>query len=327
MIPLQIHAEIEQALVENRAVVALESAVITAGLPRLPIPAPPQCSAESWDSQQPLNLEVARLLQRTIRQAGAVPATIAVIDGILHIGLDDDQLAHLAQTPNGQKTSITDLAYRLTTKATAGTTVSATLAACSLPPSGPIRVFATGGIGGVHRDWTECPDISADLRQLAQSPVCVVSAGAKSILDVPATMEWLEAMGVTVIGYQTDHFPLFLCLGDESIPVNNRLDDLSEVAMTCNHQWSVLGQSHGMLLANPVPADFALDKKEIDQVVNLADSLATARGISGRDRTPFLLAELAQRTSGQSLHANIALLVNNASLAAQLAIKFTTLKP
>jgi len=318
--PVAVHPEVTEALREHRPVVALESAVITSGLPRQSLAREPDCDAPGWDPASPINLEVARLLERTVRNGGVVPATVGVIDGTLHIGLSDGQLERLAKDRGAMKSAVTDLAHRLASGATAGTTVSATLAACALPSAGPIQVFATGGIGGVHRDWVESPDISADLSQIATSPVCVVSAGAKSVLDVPATVETLEALGVLVIGYRTDWFPLFYSLGDDDIAVPTRLDDAPDIANACRVQWETLGRSGGVLVANPVPEDHALNAADIEQIVSLAEALATARRVSGRDRTPFLLAEIAERTGGASLQANIALLLSNAALAADIAV-------
>lgn len=328
---VHIHTEVKEALQHGRAVVALETAVLTAGLPRQPLDGlshyPKTASslppALGWKAGEPLNLEVGRLLERTVRERGAVPATVGVLDGRLHIGLEEDQLRHLAADPTAMKASIGDLAHRMAIGANAGLTVSATLQACMLAEAGPIRVFATGGIGGVHRGWDELPDISADLRQLASTPVCVVCAGAKAILDVEATVEALESLGVPVVGFRTHHFPLFYSLGDERLCVPTRLEEIEAVAAMCRHHWWTLNRPGGILLANPVPAEFGLDAKEVDQAVNMAEAMATAQAISGRDRTPFLLAELTRRTEGRSLVANIALLAGNASLAGDLAVSLT----
>ncbi|UCD76786.1 MAG: pseudouridine-5'-phosphate glycosidase [Phycisphaerales bacterium] len=317
---IRVHPEVDQALHDGRPIVALESAVTTAGLPRQPLQSLPNCPAPGWRHGEPLNLEVARLLERTVRLQGAIPATIALLDGRIHVGLEDEELAQLATDGTALKAGVGDLAHRMATGANAGTTVSATLAACMLPAAGPIKVFATGGIGGVHRRWGECPDISADLRQIATTPVCVVCAGAKAVLDVEATVEMLETLGIPVICYRTGHFPLFFSPGDQRLAAPTRLDDTEAVAALCLHHWTALGRRCGVILANPIPLEYGLDIKEVDQAVNMAEALANAQGITGRDRTPFLLSELARRTDGRSLMANIALLANNASLAAETAI-------
>lgn len=317
---IRVDQDVAAALQDGRPVVALESAVITAGLPRQPLENSPTWLGPEWDDAAPLNLELARLMEREVRDGGATPATIAVIDGTLHIGLDDDLLIRLACDETAGKSAVGDLPVNMVGGVTAGTTVSATLAACTRAGPAPIRVFATGGIGGVHLDWTDVPDVSADLRMIAESPVCVVCAGAKSVLDVPATLEMLESLGVPVIGYRTNRFPLFYVSGDDHLRAPTRLDHVPDVAAACRAHWSTLGRPGGVLLANPVPDAQALDKAEVDQFVNLAESLATARGIAGRDRTPFLLKELAERTGGRALEANLALLAANAALAAQVAV-------
>jgi pseudouridine-5'-phosphate glycosidase len=317
---IRVHRDVDRALRDGRAVVALESAVFTSGLPRRPLDGLPPCPAPGWRQGEPLNLEVARLLERTVRARGAVPATVAMLNGQIRIGLEDDELACLAEDDKALKAGVGDLAHRMAIGANAGLTVSATLAACMLPEAGPIRVFATGGIGGVHRGWDECPDISADLRQIADTPVCVVCAGAKAVLDVQATLEHLETLGVTVVAYRTSHFPLFYCVGDRRLAAPTRLEDVQSVAALCRHNWITLGRRCGIVLANPVPLEYGLNIKEVDQAVNMAEALATAQGITGRDRTPFLLSELTRRTDGRSLMANIALLANNTSLAAETAL-------
>jgi pseudouridine-5'-phosphate glycosidase len=319
-----MHPDVRQALADHRPVIALETAVITAGLPRDPLDDLPDYPTEGWRADAPINLELGRLLCRIARRRGVTPAVVAVLEGTLHIGLDDAQLERLARDPHALKTSITDLAHRMATGATAGTTVSATLAACTLAQPHPIRVFPTGGIGGVHRSWTDHLDVSADLRQLAMSQVCVVCAGAKAILDVPATIEMLETLGVPTVGYGTDHFPLFYCAGDEQLPVPTRLDRPAEVGHLLNTHWTTLKQPTGVLVATPVPRTHSLDRTEVEQDVILAENLAGARRLTGRDRTPFLLAELARRTEGRSLQANLALLANNVALAADIACELAS---
>lgn len=332
-----VHDEVASALLEGRPVVALESAVITAGLPREPIALSSRLKIHGWRSDRPVNLELALAMERTVRAGGATPATIAVVDGRLHIGLSNTELEGLALDALAGKASITDLASTLTPSASqkprgrinAGTTVSATLAACSLADpnrhaqaSGrcPIAVFATGGIGGVHRGWTKQPDVSADLRAIAGTPVCVVCSGGKSILDLPATLETLEALNVPVLGHGTYLFPQFQSLGTTDLRVRLRVDDASEAAALCDTHWRTLLQSTGVLLANPVPAELAIDAMEMTLAVDLAEREAKKRGVIGAMRTPFLLGEIARLTNNKSLEANLALLVSNARLAAEVAV-------
>ena len=319
---IALHPEVDEALRARRPVVALETALLTHGLPREPLAARVQAtggSPEGWNPDGPTNLETARAMQRAVRESGAVPAMIGVLKGTLHIGLDDAALAGLAADAEARKASIGNLAHIMAGGQSAGTAVSATLAACMLAEAGPIRVFATGGIGGVHRGWTSRPDISADMLQLATTPVCVVCAGAKSILDLPATIEALETLGVPVVGYGTDRFPCFHARGDDRLRTPQRADDPRSVAAVCRLQWEILGLEAGILLANPLPPESALDRDELDEAVRQANAIADDRGVTGSDRTPFLLAELARLTGGRSLAANIALLVRNARLAGAVA--------
>jgi pseudouridylate synthase len=318
MTSIRIHAEVADALAGRRPVVALETAVIAAGLPREPLPATSRLKIPGWNAAGPANLELGRAMERSIRTGGGVPATVAVMDGVLRIGLDDHDLVRLASDSAAGKASITDLAHCLSGNSdrSFGTTVSATLAACSIAG---IRVFATGGIGGVHRNWQRLPDISADLRAIASNPVCVVCAGAKSILDLPATLEALESLGVPVLGFRTNVFPQFQCTGDASLKVSRRVEDAGSAAEACRMHWETLRLAMGLLLANPVPAEHAMGRAELDAAVEAAERAASDRGIAGAGRTPFLLSEIARLTHGRSLDANIALLLANASLAAQLA--------
>lgn len=322
-----IHDEVAGALRDGTPIVALESAVITAGLPREPVALSSRLKIDGWRSDQPVNLELARVMERTVRAGGAVPATVAVIDGRLHIGLSSDQLERLALDARAGKASITDLAHALSHKANSGTTVSATLAACALTSHKPqasslpsIPVFATGGIGGVHREWTKHPDISADLRAIATTPVCVVCSGGKSILDLPATLETLEALNVPVLGHRTYLFPQFQSLGTTDLRVRLKVDDASEAAAICGTHWRTLRQTTGVVYANPVPGEFAVDAVEMMLAVEAAEREAKKRGVIGALRTPYLLMEIARLTNNKSLEANIALLIGNAQLAAEVAV-------
>jgi pseudouridine-5'-phosphate glycosidase len=316
---IQVHPEVEEALEASRPVVALETAVVTTGLPATPLERSPGCEAPGWDPGGPASVETARLLERIVRGAGAVPATVAVVEGVLRIGLDDEGLSRLLARAAGARVSARDLASVMAGERTAGTTVSATLLACLRPAAGPIRVLATGGIGGVHRGWAEHPDVSCDLLQLATSPVCVVASGAKSVLDVPATVEVLETLGVPVIAYRTDRFPQFYGSPAEGLPAPRRVETGEEVAEGCQTHWRTLGCSTGVLLANPVPTGHGLEEAEIEPLVAEAEAEARRRGITGGARTPHLLSAVASGTGGRAVDANIALLAANARLAAAVA--------
>lgn len=326
MKPIEIHPDVEAALREGRPVVALETAVLTAGLPRTGHPAPAGVDAPQWRADQPVNLEAVRLMQWQVRSAGAVPAVIAVIHGQMRIGLTEQELEGLAWDETAGKVSPSGLAAAVARRETAGTTVAATLIGCLAPgrrekdPISPIRVFATGGIGGVHRGWSSHPDISADLLELARSPVCVVCAGAKSILDLPATLEALETLSVPVVGLGTPWFPQFFTAGGPGLPVGCELASPEEAADLCRTHWRVLGRTGGILLTRPVPGAAAMDPVELDALITEAEWAATAAGIFGPARTPYLLEMLATQTDGRTLGANLSLLAANARTAGEVAV-------
>ena len=291
---LHISGTVSTSLSNNKPVVALESTVIAHGLPR------------------PTNLETARRLEAVVSEAGATPATIAIIDGQPHIGLDDKQLELLATSGDIKKVSIRDLSIALAQKWNGATTVAST---CWIAHRAGIKVFATGGIGGVHRG--SLPDVSADLPQLAQTPIVVVCSGAKIVLDLPATREWLETFGVTVVGYQCDEMPAFYSRGS-GLSVDVRVESATDVAEIFKaHQR--LEMRSALLVTVPVPAEFELPLQDTERV--LAEALQEARqlSITGRDVTPFLLAQMSERSGGATLKANIALLENNARVAAEIA--------
>lgn len=294
--PDRIHIlpEVEDALRTSQAVVALESTVITHGLPR------------------PVNLELARKLERVVRDAGGIPATVAVLDGEFCIGLDDGSLERLALDPDAIKASRRELALAQYHRASAGTTVAGTM---TLAHRAGIRVFATGGIGGVHRGDLE--DISADLPELTRSPLAVVCAGAKSILDLPRTLEWLETASVPVIGWQTNEFPAFFSRSS-GLPVTSRFDTVGELAQFLRLHWDVSPQT-AVLVCVPCPAEDALAPEELDEALQSAETEAREQGISGGALTPFLLARLSELTAGATLGANLALLQQNARVATELA--------
>jgi pseudouridine-5'-phosphate glycosidase len=324
---IEVHPEVEAALVAGRPVVGLETAVISAGLPTEPLGRVPQAAARGWDADGPVHVEAARLLPRIVRDAGAVPAVVAVVDGVLRIGLDDDGLARLLETGTGRKASSRDLASVMAGGESAGTTVSATLLACLRSPAGPIRVMATGGIGGVHRGWIDQPDVSGDLRQLAISPVCVVASGVKSVLDVAATLEALEALGIPVVAYGTGRFPGFYARSIGGLIAPARVENEAEAAAVCRTHWGPLGCSTGVLLANPVPQGLGLGVAEIEPLVAEAEAEASGRGIDAGKRTPFVLDFIASRTGGRAVEANIALLASNARLAATVSAALAETSP
>lgn len=293
---LDISHDVTQALANRAATVALESTIVAHGLP------------------YPESLEVARELEATVRAAGAVPATIAVIDGRVRIGLTDEELELVARGGKAfAKAGATDLAVHLARGSNAATTVGAT---ATLAVRAGIRVFATGGIGGVHRG--DAGDVSNDLKVLAREPLAVVSAGAKAILDLPRTLEMLETLGVLVVGHGTDELPAFYSRRS-GLRLEHRVDDLRALAAICRTRWEHLGQG-GVLVCNPIPERDALPDAEIDGALRAALDDAAASGTSGKQLTPFLLAHLARSTAGRAVRANRALARNNARVAAELAV-------
>lgn len=294
--------EVADALAEGRPVVALESTIITHGMP------------------PPRNIETAHLVEDTIRAGGAVPATIAVVEGRLHIGLTAEALTAFAERPNVAKLSRADLAVCMATGRSGATTVAATMIAANIAG---IEVFATGGIGGVHRGASDSFDVSADLRELSRTPVSVVAAGAKAILDVPATLEMLETLGVPVVTVGQDAFPAFWSR-DSGLPSPLRLDTPSEIARA-HVMRRALGLAGGQLVANPIPGKDEIPVSELAPLIAQAVSEARDRRVATKDVTPFLLSRVFELTNGRSLEANIALVVNNARLAARLAVEIAKL--
>ncbi len=286
--------EVARSLKNGFPVVALKSTVITHGLPR------------------PENLQLARAMEHEVREQSGTPATVGLIDGRVHIGLSAEELERLANTDGGRKVSRRDFGIALARREIGGTTVAGTLIAARLAG---IRVFATGGIGGVHRNSVF--DISADLPELSRSPVVVVCAGAKSILDLPATLEVLETQGVPVIGYGTDEFPAFYST-ESGLPVNVRVDGPEEVAQIARAQWD-MGLQNAILVVQPPPVEAALPAADINRLIDQALAEAEEKKISGSAVTPFLLDRVNLLSGGTSLQANLALLRNNARLAAQIA--------
>jgi pseudouridine-5'-phosphate glycosidase len=289
-----VHQEVAEALYEGNPVVALESTVITHGLPF------------------PENIKLAKDVEAEIREQGCIPATIAILNGKICIGLDSAQLEELVHAKDAVKVSVRDISSAIQANKSGGTTVAGTLA---IAQSAGIKVFATGGIGGVHR---QAPfDISADLAQLARSQLVVVCAGAKAILDIPATLEVLETYGVPVIGYQTDEFPAFYS-SSSKLPVSARVDSAEEVARLARIHWR-LELPGSILVVVPPPPDVALDSDFVASAVNAALAEAEKNHIHGQQVTPFLLSRVSEITGGLSLKANLGLLRNNARVAASIA--------
>lgn len=295
-VPIQTTPEVTAALADGRPVVALESTIITHGMP--------------WPGNRDMALEV----ESVIRAEGAVPATIAVIDGRLHAGLDEAAITALAQAKNVMKLSRADFAFALSEGRTGATTVAATMMAAHLAG---ISVFATGGIGGVHQGAETSFDISADLDELGRTPVIVVSAGAKAILDIPKTLEALETRGVPVVAYGQDAMPAFWSR-DSGLKAPLRLDTPQAIARF-EATRRALGGHGGMLIANPVPVEDEIAASEMNRHIASALTTAKARGIEGKAVTPFLLGEILELTGGESLKTNIALVLGNARLAAHIA--------
>ena len=294
--------EVQQAMEGKKPIVALESTIISHGMP------------------YPQNVETARMVEQIIRDNGAVPATIAIMDGKIKIGLSDEELELLGNSPGVSKVSRRDIGQLIATKKIGATTVAATMICAELAG---IRVFATGGIGGVHRGAETTMDISADLEELSNTGVAVVCAGAKSILDIGLTLEYLETKGVPVIGYQTDKMPAFYTRSSE-FDLTFRSDDVAELAQVLKAKWD-LGITGGAVIANPIPAEHALEESFINGIIAQAMAEANENGVSGKEVTPFLLGKVKELTEGKSLVANIELVKHNAKVGAELAAAYNKL--
>ncbi len=292
-------SDVNRAMRANLPIVALESTVITHGLPK------------------PQNLELAQNMERAVRDEGATPATIAFLDGYLHIGLSGAELERLANEKDPYKVGPRDFATVITEEACGGTTVAGTMLACK---HAGIKVFATGGIGGVHRESSF--DISADLQALATIPMIVVCAGAKAILDLPATLEYLETMNVPVVGYGTDDFPAFFSR-ESGLDVSVKIETPEDLVEFAREHWKT-GLQSAVLVANPLPAGEAIPKSEMEPLIEKASKEAQEKGIHGKEVTPFLLQRINELTKGKSMKANLALLLNNARLAAHIARAWRT---
>jgi len=293
---VEVQPEINAALESGGAVVALESTIISHGMP------------------YPQNVQMANKVESIIREAGAVPATIAIMDGKIKVGLSKEELEILAKSKPVAKVSMRDLPGVIARKQLGATTVATTMYGAHLAG---IRVFVTGGIGGVHRGYEETMDVSADLEELAQTDVVVVCAGAKAILDLPRTMEYLETKGVPVIGYRTDVLPAFFSARSE-IKLVERADSADEIAQIVIAK-SQLNMRGGVLVVNPIPEAYSLDHTYIDGIIEKAVAAARDKNVTGKEITPFLLSEITAQTGGKSLEANLQLVYSNAQLGGQIA--------
>jgi len=300
---LEIHPEVKNALAESKAVVALESTIISHGMP------------------YPQNINTAIEVEDIVRTNGAVPATIAMFNGKCYVGLSKEQLEYFASAKDVWKVSLRDMSYVISKKLYGATTVAATMRIASMAG---IKIFVTGGIGGVHRNASETMDISADLTEMAQTSVAVVSAGIKSILDIGLTLEYLETKGIPVITIGQDEFPSFYSRNSGfNSPL--RSDNIDEIADIINTKWQ-MGLNGAILIANPVPADQEIIAEEMEVHIHKALNAAKEKKIKGKDVTPFLLQYIAEHTKGESLEANIALIKNNAGVGAKLAVAYSTAK-
>jgi pseudouridylate synthase len=297
---LDINPEVKHALDEGKAVVALESTIISHGMP------------------YPRNVETALRVEQIVRDNGAVPATIAIMNGKLKVGLTRGEIESLGKNHDVIKTSRRDIPFILAKGLDGATTVASTMVIASLAK---INIFATGGIGGVHRGAQETFDISADLQELAQTNVAVICAGAKSILDIGLTLEYLETQGVPIIGFGTDELPAFYT-SNSGFSVDYRIDTPEEIAQVLKTKWN-LGLRGGAVIANPIPKEYEMDADEINNVIATAILEAQAKGIKGKETTPYLLAKVTELTKGSSLDSNIQLVYKNAKVGAQIAVAFS----
>lgn len=299
---IQFSKEVEQAKREGKAVVALESTIISHGMP------------------YPQNVEMAKKVEQIVRDNGGVPATIAIIDGEIKVGLNEEELELLASAEDVAKVSRRDIAEILATKRIGATTVASTMICAQLAD---IQFFVTGGIGGVHKGAEHTMDISADLDELSKTKVAVICAGAKSILDLDKTLEYLETKGVPVVGYKTDELPAFFTR-ESGLKLNTRIDDVKTIAKLAEVQWD-LGLDSGIVIANPVPEIDQLEPSYINAIIDKAVQKAEEEGIHGKDSTPFLLGEIVKQTGGKSLETNIKLVEHNAKIGTQIAVEYTNL--
>lgn len=299
---LEIHPEVEKAIKEGKPVVALESTIISHGMP------------------YPQNVETAIKVEEIVRENGAIPATIGIIKGKLKVGLSNEEIEYMGIAKNVLKVSRRDIPFIIAKKLDGATTVASTMIISALAG---IKVFVTGGIGGVHRGAQETFDISADLMELAKTNVVVVCAGAKSILDIGLTLEYLETHGVPVVGYKTDEFPAFYTR-KSGFKVDYKVDSAGELAEAIKAKWD-LKLKGGLVVGNPIPEEYEMDYETINKAINDAIIEANEKGIKGKDTTPFLLSKIKQITEGKSLESNIQLVYNNAVVGSKLAVELSKL--
>lgn len=299
---LSITPEIKEAIDAGKPVVALESTILSHGMP------------------YPENLEFAHKVEEIVRGKGAIPATTAIIGGKLKVGLNAEELEIMCKAQDVGKASRRDVAIYLATNKTGATTVATTMMIAAMAN---IHVFATGGIGGVHRNGENTMDVSADLQELANTDVAVICAGAKQILDLALTLEYLETQGVPVLGYKTDEFPAFYC-PTSGLKLDYRSDSAEEIAKIMKTKWD-LGLKGGFVIGNPVPEEYAQDYNKMDEVINKAVKMAEDKGIKGKNITPFLLATIKDMTGGESFATNLQLAYNNARLASEIAVAYSKL--
>lgn len=300
---LEINEEVKKAIEEGRPLVALESTIISHGMP------------------YPKNVETALNVEKIIREKGAIPATIAIIGGKLKAGLTKEEIEYLGKAKGVLKCSRRDLPYVVSQGLDGATTVATTMIIAQMAG---IKIFATGGVGGVHRGAQETFDISADLEDLAMTNVAVVCAGAKSILDLGLTLEYLETRGVPVLGYNTEYLPAFYTRKSD-FKVDYKMENPKDIASLLKTKWD-LGLNGGVLIANPIPEEYSMDENLIEETIKKAVKEAEEKSIKGKDTTPFLLATIKELTKGQSLDSNIQLVYNNARLASDIAIKLSEMK-
>lgn len=300
---LDYSEEVKDAKASGIPIVALESTIISHGMP------------------YPQNYDTAKQVEAIVRQEGAVPATMAVIGGRIKVGLSEQDLLFMADTPGILKASRRDFPSVVSMGLNAATTVATTMICAKLAD---IPLFATGGIGGVHRGAETTFDISADLQELAKTNVAVVSAGAKAILDLPLTLEYLETLGVPIYGYETEEFPAFFTR-QSGLPVTQKMDTVDEIAAAMKTKWE-MGLDGGIIIANPIPSEYSMDKSFIDKAINDALKEAEKEGIVGKAVTPFLLTAVKRLTDGKSLESNIALVFNNVKRAAEIAKAYQAMK-
>lgn len=300
---LDMTEEVASALKEGRPVVALETTIISHGMP------------------YPQNLDSARRCEEIIRSQGAVPASMAIVKGRIKVGLSEEDLQYLATSKEIRKVSRRDFAACIADGASGASTVAATIMIADMVG---IKFFATGGIGGVHRGFKDDMDVSADLEELANTKMCVVCAGAKSILDIPKTLEYLETKGVSVLSYQNDEFPAFF-LRNSGSKADARIDDLAALARTMKVKED-LDIRGGIVLGNPIPGEYEMDSKKINSAIEEALQASEEKGIKGKEATPFLLKYVVEATEGKSLEANMQLVWNNCLVAARLAVLYAEMK-